>query len=92
MKKRSPQVTNRLHNLTIAFISVQAGCASMIIIFISIMVGAWFGSLLGQRGLCIVSMVVLSMPISLYVMVWIALRATKLHLDRIYADDELTNT
>ncbi len=88
MKNKPTQVTNRLRNLTIAFISAQAGCASMVIILISITIGAWLGSLLGQRGLCIMGMVVLSVPISLYVMVWIALRATKIHLNRIYADDE----
>ncbi|MCL4252444.1 MAG: hypothetical protein KJ043_01530 [Anaerolineae bacterium] len=88
MKNKPTQVTDRLRNLTIAFISAQAGCASMVIILASIIIGAWLGSLLGQRGLCIMGMVVLSVPISLYVMVWIALRATKIHLNRIYTDDE----
>lgn len=92
MKSRPTQVINRLHNLTIAVISVQAGCASMVIILVFILIGAWLGSSLGQRGLCIMGMVVLSVPISLYVMVWIALRATKIRLNRIYTDDEFTNS
>jgi putative Mn2+ efflux pump MntP len=80
MKIRPSRVTDRIHNLTIAIISIQAGCASLVIIFIALIIGAWLGDLLGQRGLCIFGMVILSVPVSLYVMLWIAMRAVNFHL------------
>ena len=84
-------MTNRIHNLTIALISIQAGCASIVIIIIALVLGAWLGSLLGQRGLCIFGMVILSVPVSLYVMLWIAMRAVNFHLRAKSVDDETTN-
>jgi len=84
-------MTNRIHNLTIAIISIQAGCASIVIIIIALVLGAWLGSLLGQRGLCIFGMVILSVPVSLYVMLWIAMRAVNFHLHSKSVDDETTN-
>jgi hypothetical protein len=91
MKTKPSRMTNRIHNLTIAIISIQAGCASIVIIIIALVLGAWLGSLLGQRGLCIFGMVILSVPVSLYVMLWIAMRAVNFHLRAKSVDDETTN-
>lgn len=88
MKNEQSPVKQRLHNLTIAFISAQAGCATLVIIVIALLLGAWLGTLLGQRGLCILGMVILSVPISLSVMLWIAMRAVRVHLNAQKISDE----
>jgi len=91
MRNQSKEMKNRIHNLTLAIISAQAGCATLIIITIALVLGAWLGSLLGQRGLCIFGMVILSVPVSLYVMLWIAMRAVNLHIRAKSTEDESTN-
>ncbi|MDZ4671306.1 MAG: hypothetical protein SH821_10590 [Phototrophicales bacterium] len=91
MKIRPSRVTDRIHNLTIAIISIQAGCASLVIILIALIIGSWLGDLLGQRGLMIFVMIILSVPVSLYVMLWIAMRAVNFHLHFRSLEDENTN-
>ncbi len=64
-----------MKNLGLAAVAGQAGCATLIIVFFALFLGLWLDSRLGQNGLCTFGLVILSVPLSLYVMLRIALVA-----------------
>jgi hypothetical protein len=63
----------RARNLAIAAVAGQAGCASLVIIMAALFAGMWLDNRLGQRGPCTIGLLVLSVPLSLIVMLKIAL-------------------
>lgn len=65
--------SSRSQNLANAALAGQAGCVSLIIIIIALLIGIWLDRQFNQRGPCTVGMLVLSVPFSLYAMVKIAL-------------------
>lgn len=85
MASNKPAV--RAKNLGWAGISALTGCVALIIIILALFIGLWFDSLLGQRGPATVCLLVLSAPISLFVMLRIALYMVK----RIQSDQQHTN-
>lgn len=72
MAKKSP---SRAANLTYATMAGQAGCLTIIIIFVALFVGLWLDSQTGTRGPFTIGLLLLSVPISLFAMVRIALSA-----------------
>lgn len=78
----------RAKNLGLAAIAGQAGCASLIIVFIALFLGLWLDSETGQRGPFTFGLLLISVPFSLYVMLKIALGATNL-IDPPARDDDL---
>lgn len=54
--------------------AAQAGCAAVVVVFAALFVGLWLDSVVGQRGLCTLGLIVSSVPLSLWLMVRIALR------------------
>lgn len=66
---------SRIKNLGLAAIAAQAGCATLIIVFIALFFGLWLDSRLGQRGPCTFGLLILSVPVSLFIMLRIALGA-----------------
>lgn len=55
----------------------QAGCASLVLIIIALLIGIWLDSQFGLRGPFTVGLLLLSIPLSLFVMVRIALGTIK---------------
>jgi hypothetical protein len=60
-------------NLAYAAMAGQAGCATIVFIFIALFVGLWLDAQFGVRGLFTIGLLLLSIPISLFAMVRIAL-------------------
>lgn len=77
----------RLRNLGLAAIAGQAGFATVMIVFGALFVGLWMDSLLGQRGPCVFGTLILSIPLSLYMMLRITLGA----IDRIIPQSPLVD-
>ncbi len=49
----------------------------MVVVLLALFVGLWLDSLIGQRGLCTLGLIVSSVPLSLWLMVRIALRVVQ---------------
>ncbi len=62
-------------NLGLAAVAGQAGCATLIIVFAALFIGLWLDAQLGQRGPCVFGLLILSVPLSLFIMLRIALVA-----------------
>lgn len=73
----SPKPPSRARNLALAAVAAQAGCATIAIIILALLIGLWLDAQVGVRGLFTIGMLVISVPLTLYVMVRIALGATK---------------
>ena len=67
------QKPTRANNLTLATMAGQAGCAALALIFVALFIGLWLDSQFGVRGLFTMGLLLLSIPISLFAMVRIAL-------------------
>lgn len=70
---REPKQPSRVKNLSYAMLAGQAGCASLILIFIALFVGMWLDAQFGLRGPFTIGLLLFSIPISLFAMVRIAL-------------------
>lgn len=76
MTPKPPQ-SPRVRNLAYAAVAGQAGCLTIIIIIVALLLGLWLDSLVGQRGLFTIGLLLLSIPVSLLAMVRIALGTVK---------------
>lgn len=65
--------SSRTKNLTFAGLSALTGCVSLFVVVIALIVGLAIDGLMGQRGPATICLVILSVPISLFLMVKIAL-------------------
>lgn len=74
MDQRRP---SRIKNLSIAGISALTGCVSLIVVTLALFIGLWLDSLMGQRGPATLCLLVLSVPLSLYIMIRMALGLVK---------------
>ena len=69
--------TNRTRNLAYTAAAGQAGLATVVLVVMALFIGLWLDSLLGLRGPFTIGLVVLSVPLSLFMMVRVALSATR---------------
>lgn len=69
--------SKRSRNLAYAAAAGQAGLATVVLVVMALFVGLWLDSLLGLRGPFTIGLVVLSVPLSLFMMVRVALTATR---------------
>jgi hypothetical protein len=67
----------RIRNLTITSILALTGFISLGVIGVALVVGLWIDSQLGRRGPVTVCLLVLSVPVSLYLMVRTVLTLVK---------------
>jgi hypothetical protein len=65
----------RVRNLALAAVAAQAGCVTVIIITVVLLAGLWLDAQAGRRGLFTILLLVLSVPLTLFLMVRIALGA-----------------
>lgn len=75
MNNHKTPLKQRMRNLTFAAIAGQAGCLTLVIVFSALLGGLWLDEQLGQRGPCLFGMILLSVPISLFAMLRLALSA-----------------
>ncbi len=71
------KIPSRSRNLTITGITALTGCVALIVVMVALFAGLWIDSLLGRRGPATICLLVLSVPLSLYLMVRIALALVK---------------
>mgnify|MGYP001159294771 CR=1 FL=1 len=69
--------SQRTQNLSYAGFAGLAGCATIAFVMVALVVGLWLDAQFGRRGPFTIGLLCLSVPISLGVMVWIALTMTK---------------
>lgn len=74
MVKKKP---SRAKNLGFAALAAQAGCATLVIVVGALLIGLWLDGQSGQRGPFVILLLVLSVPVSLIVMLYIALGAIR---------------
>ena len=68
---------SRVRNLGLAALAAQAGCAALLSVFAALLIGLWLDAQAGQRGPFTIGLLVLSVPLSLYVMLRIAMGAIR---------------
>lgn len=68
---------SRARNLALAAVAAQAGCWTLFLIFVALLLGLWLDSQFQVRGLFTIGLLLLSVPISLFAMVRVALRSVK---------------
>jgi hypothetical protein len=68
---------SRIRNLTLAAIAGLAGCLTLIIVMGALLAGLWLDARAGQRGPFTIGCLVLSIPLSLYIMVRFTLGALR---------------
>ncbi|MBC8098464.1 MAG: AtpZ/AtpI family protein [Armatimonadetes bacterium] len=78
--QRTP-ITPRVKNLALAAVAAQAGCVTLVIVLAALFIGLGLDSQLGRRGPFTFSLLIVSIPVSLYVM----LRVTLAALNRLQA-------
>lgn len=71
------QQVRRIKNLTLAGIAALTGCVAVIVILSALLLGLWLDSKIGRRGPAVVTLLVLSAPVSLFLMTTIALAIVK---------------
>lgn len=69
--------STRAANLAYASVAGQAGCFTIVLVFTALFIGLWLDNQIGVRGPFTVGLLLLSVPVSLIVMVRIALSAIK---------------
>ncbi len=62
-----------MRNLALAALAAQAGCVTILIIMVALVVGLWLDAQSGRRGLFTVLLLVGSVPLTLFLMVRIVL-------------------
>ncbi len=75
MNKDKASARQRAKNLSLAAVAGQSGCATVIIVFGALLIGFWLDAQFDQRGLFIFGALILSIPVSIVVMLRIALGA-----------------
>lgn len=66
-----------LRNMAFAAMAGQAGCASVIVIIGALFLGIWLDGVFDTRPALTLALVLTSVPVSLVLMVYMALQSTK---------------
>lgn len=77
MNQKPNDSSLRAINLALATFAGQAGCLSLVIVIVALLAGLWLDSQFGVKGPFTVGLLLLSVPLSLFVMVRIALSSVK---------------
>lgn len=68
-----PTPPRRVRNLSLAGIAGLAGLATVIIVFSALLLGVWLDAVFELRGIFAVTLLILSVPVSLFTMLKIVL-------------------
>jgi hypothetical protein len=69
--------SKRFANLALAALAAQSGCLTLVLVIGSLLIGLWLDAQSGQRGPFTIGLLLMSIPISLFLMVRISLGAIK---------------
>lgn len=69
--------SSRLANITLAVVAAQSGCFTLFLVVGALLLGLWLDAQFGQRGPFTIGLLLLSVPVSLFVMVRVALGAVR---------------
>ena len=69
---------SRVKNLTLAAVAAQSGCPTTVLIIVALFIGLALDAHFGTKGPFTIGLLLLSIPISLFFMVRIALGAVKM--------------
>ncbi|MCU0511613.1 MAG: hypothetical protein MUE40_03490 [Anaerolineae bacterium] len=64
---------SRTRNLSITGLTALTGCITLGVIAVALLTGLWLDNLIGRRGPATICMLLLSVPVSLYLMIRTAL-------------------
>lgn len=73
----TPRPNTRTRNLGLTGITALTGCVSLVVILAALFIGLSIDGMIGRRGPATVCALVISMPISLFLMTFIALRLVR---------------
>ncbi len=74
MQQRTPE---RLKNFALAATAAQGGCASVVVVIGALLIGLWLDSVLHTKPAFTLLLIILSVPLSLFVMLALVLGATR---------------
>jgi formate hydrogenlyase subunit 4 len=78
--QQDKQKARRSLNLTLAAVTGQVGCLTLIIIFAALFLGRWLDNRLGSSPLFTIGLMIGSVPVTLVVMFWIVRSVTARYL------------
>lgn len=81
-----------MKNLSLAGIAGFAGCWIIIVVFVALIVGLWLDAQFGLRGPFTIGLIVLSIPVTLFVVLRIVLKLISMIQPPQKPDDQDTNT
>lgn len=64
-------------NMVLAAVAGQVGCTTVIVLFGALLLGMWLDSVVGVKGLFTILLLVVSVPVSLFLVFRMALRAAR---------------
>lgn len=77
MGKQKRKAGKQLSNLKVALIISMTACLNIIIALGALVLGLWIDEFMGWRGVATVTLMLISFPLSLYLMVRLALMSVK---------------
>jgi F0F1-type ATP synthase assembly protein I len=66
-----------VNNIALFSVGAQVGCATLLVVFISLFVGIGLDKLLGTKPLFTIILILGSAPLALFLTFWLAMRAVK---------------
>jgi len=82
--------SSRIKNLTLAGISALTGCVALLVILVALFLGLWLDHQMGRRGPATILVLMLSVPVSLYLMTRMALGLVR-RIDVVATTSEATH-
>jgi len=87
--QQDKQKALRSLNLTLAAVTGQVGCLTLIIIFAALFLGRWLDNRFGSSPLFTIGLMIGSVPVTLVVMFWIVRSVTARYLPSKMRDQQV---
>ena len=68
--------SRNIFNLTLAAVAGQVGCLTLIIVLLALFGGLWLDKQLNSKPAFTIGLMIISVPITLYLMFWVVKKAT----------------
>ena len=87
-----PKQPARIKNLSVVGIAGFAGCWIIIVVFVALIAGLWLDARFNVRGPFTIGLIVLSIPVTLFVVLRIVLKLISMIQPQQKPDDQDTDT
>jgi len=67
----------KIFNLTLASVAGLSGCLTLLVVLAAVFGGLWLDSIYGTKPILTLILVIVSIPVSMILMFWVARSATK---------------